>query len=195
MSEENVDNEQVAKDLNENQNPNTAEFNESEVSNETDNADGNNDTTAEKVLTEADQIVVLNDKYLRLYSEFDNYRKRTNKEKLDLISTASAGVLKDMLSVMDDFERAMANNVNVDDSLALKEGFQLIYNKFKSILEAKGLKQMVVKGELFDADIHEAIANIPAPSEELKNKVIDDVEKGYYLNDKLIRFAKVVVGN
>lgn len=142
-----------------------------------------------------DQLAVLNDKYLRLYSEFDNYRKRTNKEKLDLISTASAGVLKDMLGVLDDFERAIANNENVDDIGVLKEGFTLIYSKMKSILEAKGLKQMEAKHTEFNADFHEAIANIPAPSDELKGKVIDDVEKGYFLNEKVIRFAKVVVGN
>jgi molecular chaperone GrpE len=153
------------------------------------------DNSTESTPTSEDQVAALNDKYLRLYSEFDNYRKRTNKEKLELISTASAGVLKDMLSVLDDFERAIANNEKVDDIVAVKEGFALIYNKMKSTLEAKGLKQMEAKHTDFNADFHEAIANIPAPSEELKGKVVDDVEKGYFLNDKVIRFAKVVVGN
>lgn len=142
-----------------------------------------------------EQIAALNDKYIRLYSEFDNYRKRTNKEKLDLIATASAGVLKDMLTVLDDFERAIANNENVSDIEAVKEGFKLIHNKFKSTLEAKGLKAMEAKGGEFNPDLHEAIANIPAPSDDLKGKIVDDVEKGYYLNDKVIRYAKVVVGN
>lgn len=141
-----------------------------------------------------DQIAALNDKYLRLYSEFDNYRKRTNKEKIELISTASAGVLKDMLSVMDDFERAIANNENSDDVSAVKDGFKLIHHKLRNLLEGKGLKQMDAKHQAFDSDLHEAIANVPAPSEDLKGKIIDDVEKGYYLNDKVIRFAKVVVG-
>lgn len=142
----------------------------------------------------AGQVAALNDKYLRLYSEFDNYRKRTNKEKLDLIATASAGVLKDLVSVMDDFERAIANNENSDDINALKEGFKLIHHKMRSTLESKGLKQMHAKGEAFDPDLHEAIANIPAPSEELRGKVVDDVERGYFLNDKVLRYAKVVVG-
>ncbi len=144
--------------------------------------------------TAEEQIAQLNDKYIRLYSEFDNFRKRTNKEKLDLISTASSSVLKDMLSILDDFDRAIVNNQNVEDVTILKEGFGLISSKFKNILETKGLKAMEAKGEAFNPDIHEAIANVPAPSEDLKGKVVDDVEKGYYLNDKVIRFAKVVVG-
>ncbi len=144
--------------------------------------------------TEADQIALLNDKYLRLYSEFDNYRKRSNKEKLELISTASAGVLKDLISVMDDFDRGIANNIKVDDVAILKDGFALIHTKLKSTLESKGLKQMVSKGEVFNADLHEAIANVPAPTPDLIGKIIDDVEPGYYLNEKVIRYAKVVVG-
>lgn len=157
--------------------------------------DANTDNTTENAPESAEEkMAAMNDKYLRLYSEFDNYRKRTNKEKLELISTASAGVLKDMLSVLDDFERAIANNDKVEDINAVKEGFQLIYNKLKSGLEAKGLKQMQAKGETFDPELHEAIANVPAPEETLKGKVVDDVERGYYLNDKVIRFAKVVVG-
>lgn len=136
----------------------------------------------------------LNDRFLRLYAEFDNFRRRTNKEKIDIIANANAGVLKDMLPIMDDFERAIANNDSAEDINAVKEGFSLIYNKFKSTLESKGLKPMASKGESFDSEIHEAIANIPAPSDAEKGKVIEDVEKGYYLNDKVIRFAKVVVG-
>lgn len=144
--------------------------------------------------TQEDKYNELNDKFIRLYSEFDNYRKRTNKEKIDLISTASAGVIKDLIPVLDDFERAIANNENVDNQESLKEGFQLIYSKFKSLLENKGLKQMTAKGEVFDSELHEAIANIPAPSDDLKGKIVDDVEKGYYLHEKVIRYAKVVVG-
>lgn len=136
----------------------------------------------------------LNDKFVRLYSEFDNYRKRTNKEKIDLISTASAGVIKDLVCILDDFERAITNNETAEDIQVVKEGFHLIYNKFKSTLESKGLKQMNAKGEAFDSELHEAIANIPAPSEDLKGKIVDDVEKGYYLHEKVIRYAKVVVG-
>lgn len=165
------------------------------------NADATESTENEAVVEEVkseptaeEKYSELNDKFLRLYSEFDNYRKRTNKEKIDLISSASAGVLKDLIPVLDDFERAIANNEQVEDAAALKEGFQLIFNKFKATLESKGLKPMLAKGEAFDSEIHEAIANIPAPSSDLVGKVIDDVEKGYYLNEKVIRFAKVVVG-
>ena len=134
------------------------------------------------------------DKFVRLYAEFDNYRRRTNQEKLDLIASANGSLLKDLLAILDDFDRAIANNEQVDDALALKEGFVLIQSKFKQILLSKGLKEMHSKGEVFDADLHEAIANIPAPEKKLKGKVIEDVEKGYFLNDKVLRFAKVVVG-
>jgi molecular chaperone GrpE len=151
-----------------------------------------NEAKAEQTLE--NKYSELNDKFLRLYSEFDNYRKRTNKEKIDLISSASSSVLKDLIPVLDDFERAIANNKNVTEIEALKEGFHLIYNKFKSILDAKGLKVMTCVGEVFDSELHEAIANVPAPSDEMKGKVIDDVEKGYFLNEKVLRYAKVVVG-
>jgi len=136
----------------------------------------------------------LNDKYLRIHAEFDNFRKRSNKEKLDIISTANAGVLKDLLPVIDDFERAMVNNKDNDNLESVKEGFTLIFNKFKHLLEAKGLKAMESSGQAFDVEIHEAIANIPAQSKKEKGKVVDTIEKGYFLNDKVIRFAKVVVG-
>ena len=144
--------------------------------------------------TPEEKYAELNDKFLRLYSEFDNYRKRTNKEKLELISTASSGVIKDLVAVLDDFERAITNNETVEDTSALKEGFNLIHNKLKGILETKGLKPMISKGEVFDSELHEAIANIPAPTEDLKGKIVDDVEKGYYIHEKVIRYAKVVVG-
>lgn len=136
----------------------------------------------------------LNDKYIRIHAEFDNYRKRTNKEKLDIISTANAGLLKDLLPIIDDFERAIQNNEKAEDIDGVKEGFKLISNKFMSILQSKGLKRMEADGETFDSEIHEAIANIPAPKKKLKGKVVEAVEKGYYLNDKVIRYAKVVVG-
>jgi molecular chaperone GrpE len=156
--------------------------------------DENVQTEEKKELTPEEKYADLNDRFIRLYAEFDNFRKRTNKERIDLINSASAGVMKDMLTIIDDFERAIQNNENVEDIQAVKEGFQLIYQKFKGILESKGLKAMNSKGEAFDSELHEAIANIPAPTEDDKGKVVDDVEKGYYLNDKVIRFAKVVVG-
>jgi molecular chaperone GrpE len=136
----------------------------------------------------------LNDKYLRLYSDFDNFRKRTIKEKGDLISSASGGLMKDLLGVLDDFERAIQSNENSEDPESLKEGFELIHNKFKNILTQKGLKPMDSKGDHFDIDLHEAITNIPAQNKGDKGKVMDVIEKGYYLNDKVLRYAKVVVG-
>ncbi|WP_300664728.1 nucleotide exchange factor GrpE [Fluviicola sp.] len=189
MAEEGVQNEEFNQEADtQNQENGSGAANE-ELENADNSSEKSNGTSAEE------QIAALNDKYLRLYSEFDNYRKRTNKEKIELISTASAGVLKEMLSVMDDFERAIANNENSEDLTAVKDGFKLIHHKLRNILEAKGLKQMEAKHQAFNSDLHEAIANVPAPSEDLKGKIIDDVEKGYYLNDKVIRFAKVVVGN
>ena len=139
------------------------------------------------------KVTELNDKYLRLYSDFENFRKRTIKEKGDLISNASAVVVKEMLAVLDDFERAMDNNTTSEDADAIKQGFQLIYNKFNTILLSKGLTEMNSKGETFDIDHHEAITNIPA-DKKMKGKVVDVVEKGYFLNDKVLRYAKVVVG-
>jgi molecular chaperone GrpE len=148
----------------------------------------NSEPTAEEKYAE------LNDRFIRLYAEFENFRRRSNRERLDVISTANAGLLKDLLPVLDDFERAITNNDQVTDVEIVKEGFALIQNKFKSILDSKGLKEMNAKGEPFDSELHEAIANIPVSEDNQKGKVIDDIEKGYYLNDKVIRFAKVVVG-
>lgn len=161
--------------------------------NETENAQETVEETNQEPTWE-ERYAELNNKYLRIHAEFDNYRKRTNKEKIDIISTANAGVLKDLIPIIDDFERAIANNEKAEDLKSVKEGFLLIFNKFKSSLEQKGLKAMEANGKEFDSELHEAIANIPAPSKKLKGKVVEAVEKGYYLNDKVIRFAKVVVG-
>ncbi len=136
----------------------------------------------------------INDKYLRLFSEFDNFRKRTAREKLDLVSSASANLIEELLPVVDDFERAIESNDQVEGCDAVKEGVVHIYKKLYSTLEKKGLKPMDSKGKEFDTDYHEAITRIPAPSEELKGKVVDVVQKGYLLNDKVIRYAKVVIG-
>jgi molecular chaperone GrpE len=144
--------------------------------------------------TAEEKYAELNDRFLRLYAEFENYRRRTNEERLQLISTAGKDLIVSMLPVMDNFERAIVTNEKLEDIAPMKEGFQLIYNMFKSTLESKGLKPMEAKGQAFDSDLHEAIANIPAPDKKMLGKVIEDVEKGYYLNDKVIRFAKVVVG-
>jgi molecular chaperone GrpE len=134
------------------------------------------------------------DKYLRLYAEFDNFRKRTMKERAELLSTASADVIKEMLPILDDFDRAVKANETVEDITAVKEGFVLIHHKLYKKLEMKGLKPIQAKDQAFDTDYHEAITQIPAPTEDLKGKVVDEVEKGYMLNEKIIRFSKVVIG-
>jgi molecular chaperone GrpE len=149
-------------------------------------------TDREKIGSE---LAELKDKYLRLYADFENFRRRTAKEKLELINNANEGVLKALIPVVDDFERAMQSIENTNDVAALKEGVSLIYNKLFKTLEGKGMKPMVSKGEPFDADLHESVTQFPAPSDDLKGKVIDEIEKGYYLNDKVIRFAKVIVGS
>ncbi len=141
-----------------------------------------------------EKIDELNDKFLRLYSEFDNYRRRTSKEKLDLAKTASEELIIDLLPVLDDFERAIKSSEEVKDCDAVKEGMQLIYNKLNTLLTKKGLAPIEAKGNSFDTDFHEAITYIPAPSDELKGKVVDEVEKGYLLHDKVIRYTKVVIG-
>ena len=141
-----------------------------------------------------DEVAMLNDKYIRMYAEFDNYKRRTTKERIDLLQTAGKDVIVSMLTILDDFERAAKAMETATDVAPVKEGIELVHHKLKSLLNNKGLKEMESKGQVFDVELHEAITNIPAPTEDLKGKVVDEVEKGYYLNDKLIRFAKVVVG-
>ena len=157
----------------------------------------NTDTTDEIIEEEtvedpAKKYNELNDKYLRLYSDFDNYRKRVTKEKIEMSKTASEGVITSLLVILDDFERALgALDETVEDPM--KEGVILIYNKFKNLLVQKGLADIEAMGETFDTDVHEAVANLPAPSKDMVNKIIDVTQKGYTLNGKVIRFAKVVV--
>lgn len=140
-----------------------------------------------------DELAEAKDKYLRLYSEFENFRRRTSKEKLEMIQVANEQLVVSLLPIMDDFERA-EKAFQGTESKAL-EGFLLIYNKFKKTLEQSGVKPMDIKpGADFDADVHEAITQVPAPAEKLKGKIVDVVERGYVLNDKVIRYAKVVVG-
>jgi molecular chaperone GrpE len=132
------------------------------------------------------------DKYLRLYAEFENYRKRSSKEKLELIQTAGKDVIVSLLEVLDDLDRGEKQMLNRNDEFV--EGIRLVFNKLRLILQSRGLKPMECLGMEFNPDQHEAISEIPAPSEDLKGKVVDVLEKGYYLNHKIIRFAKVVVG-
>ncbi|MCL4151462.1 UNVERIFIED_CONTAM: hypothetical protein GTU68_063433 [Idotea baltica] len=138
----------------------------------------------------------VNDRFLRLYSEFENFRRRTAKEKIDILSNAKGESLKSMLPVVDDFERAISNNENTEEVASLKDGFNLIHQKFMNTLQQNGLRPTDTQvGDTFDTDKHEAITQIPAPSPELKGKVVDIVEKGYESNDKVIRYAKVVIGS
>ena len=151
-----------------------------------------NEVSAEVKLKE--DLALANDKYLRLYAEFDNYKRRTTKERSELLQTAGKEVIVSMLTILDDFERAAKAMETSTDVNAVKEGVALVQSKLKGILTQKGLKEMETKGTTFDADIHEAITSIPAPTDDLKGKIVDELEKGYYLNDKVVRFAKVIVG-
>nr|WP_185144599.1 nucleotide exchange factor GrpE [Chryseobacterium elymi] len=177
----------------ENQDINEESINNQEVNNIQDEAvSGDNVTaapSAEELLAEE------KDRYIRLYAEFENYKKRTTKEKMEFFQYANQDMMVSMLGVLDDFERALkeiAKNGNPSDL----QGVELIYQKFKNKLTEKGLKAMEVNaGDTFNVDFHEAITQIPAPSEELKGKIVDVIETGYTLSDKVIRFAKVVTGN
>ncbi|GAA0523327.1 nucleotide exchange factor GrpE [Chitinophaga japonensis] len=165
---------------------------------EENNAGGN--VQAEKAPEEGElekkqqELNEIRDKYLRLVAEFDNFRKRTAKERVELIQTANKEVILAMLDVLDDCDRAYRQLETATDIDAMRDGVVLVFNKLKSTLQAKGLRPMESMHEEFNPDMHEAITEIPAPAEDLKGKVIDELQKGYYLNDKLIRYAKVVVG-
>ena len=178
----------------------TAEENtvENEVANDADNTEEQELTTEERLQKELDEangkIEVLEDKYLRQVAEFDNYRKRTMKEKAELIKNGGERAIESILPVLDDFERAISNMSKDENAAEILTGVELIYNKFVGILKQNGLQKMETEGVDFNTDYHEAIAMIPAPTEELKGKVLDCVQAGYILNDKVIRHAKVAVG-
>ena len=167
---------------------------EAEPAKESDTQEEQEETTETKLAKSEAEVADLKDRLLRQMAEFDNYRKRTMKEKAEIILNGSAGVVTDILPVIDDLERAIANSAKSEDYNALKEGVELIYNKLMHILEQKGLQKISPKNEPFDTDFHEAIAMIPAPSEDLKGKVLDCAIDGYKLNDKVLRHAKVAVG-
>lgn len=150
-----------------------------------------NDDEADKLRNELSEA---KDKYLRLVAEFENFRKRTAKERLELSMTAGKEMIQAMLPVMDDCDRAEKQIGSSDDIVQVKEGISLVFNKLRTTLQQKGLKAMDAMNQPFDPDLHEAITEIPVPAEDMKGKVIDVTEPGYYLNDKLIRHAKVVVG-
>jgi molecular chaperone GrpE len=174
---------------------NTSENADQQISENTDNQENTEQveelSAEEKLQSEVQQ---LNDKYLRMYAEFDNYKRRTQKERVELLQTAGKDVIVSLLPVLDDFDRALKAMETAADVAPVKEGVLLVHNKLKNLLAQKGLKDVESINKEFNTDFHEAITNIPAPTEDLKGKVIDEVEKGYTLNDNVIRFAKVVVG-
>jgi molecular chaperone GrpE len=140
------------------------------------------------------ELADLKDKYLRLAAEFENYKRRTTKERSDLFKTANQELMVALLPVLDDFDRARQHTQGTQDPAALQNALDITYNKLNKTLQQKGLAPMDAKGGAFDAELHEAITQIPAPSEELRGKIVDEIEKGYYLGDKVIRHAKVVLG-
>jgi len=150
-----------------------------------------NESDIEKLQSEIEE---LKDKFIRKVAEFDNFRKRSAKERIELIQTAGKEVISDLLEVLDDSARAEKQMNDDNDIESVKKGTKLVFTKFRNILSSKGLKPMDTLNKDFDPDIHEAITEIPAPTKDLKGKVLDEIEKGYYLNDKIIRYAKVVVG-
>ena len=174
----------------------TEEKSQNEVDNTADNmqkVDTKGQESAGGKLEE--EVNNLKDKYLRLYSDFENYKRRSAKERLEIISSANKDLMIELLPVLDDFERALNVSNENTETAPVHEGVQLVYTKFLKILEQKGLKVMEIKpGDAFDSEYHEAVAQIPAPDENLKGKIVDVLEKGFYLGDKVIRFAKVVTG-
>ncbi len=168
---------------------------EEEIIDTENSAQANDNQEVEEVKSTSEELIQLEkDKYLRLFAEFENYKKRTSKERIELFKTASQELMTSLLPIMDDFDRGLTEIKKVKDKELLK-GMQLINDKFKNTLTQKGLTEIEVnKGDVFDAEIHEAITQIPAPSDKLKGKVIDAVEKGYKLGDKIIRYPKVVIG-
>jgi len=165
-----------------------------EITDTTETSEDAADQIEDELETMSLKCAELNDKNLRLMAEFDNYRKRTLKERIDLLKTASEKVLVDMLPLVDDFERGLKVMETSQDVQAVKDGVELIYSKFISFLLQNGVKPIPTENEVFDTQFHEAITTFPAPSEDMKGKIIDCAAKGYTMNDKVIRFAKVVVG-
>ena len=150
--------------------------------------------TEEQLEKTESELLDLKDKHIRLQAEFDNYRKRTLKERMELLKTASESLLVNILPVIDDFDRAMQTLNSVEEESHVKDGVKLIYTKFQEFLKQNGVKEIEAKEQAFDTDLHEAITKFPAPSEDLKGKIVDVIQKGYYLNDKVIRHSKVVIG-
>ena len=172
----------------------------SDVSNEEpteEKEDASSEVVEEDEVTQLqNEVSAAKDKYLRLFAEFENFRRRTAKERLDLVKTAGEGVISDLLPIVDDFERSLQIFKDNEAVAPMYEGIQLVHGKLTKVLEQKGLKAMEVStGSDFDSEYHEAVVQTPAPSEELKGKVVDVIDKGYFLGDKVLRYAKVVIGS
>jgi len=179
----------------ENETPELTEQQEAQSKKETKKDKAHKKSKVEEQLEKAEsELLEMKDKHIRLQAEFDNYRKRTLKERMELLKTASESLLISILPVIDDFDRAVQTLDSVEEESHIKDGVKLIYNKFQDFLKQNGVKEIEAKEQTFDTDLHEAITTFQAPSEELKGKIIDVVQKGYYLNDKVIRHAKVVIG-
>ena len=175
--------------------PDSTEQQEDQHKKETKKDKTHKKSKVEEQLKQAEsELLELKDKHIRLQAEFDNYRKRTLKERMELLKTASESLLISILPVIDDFDRAVQTLDKVEEEGHLKDGVLLIYNKFQDFLKQNGVKEIEAKDQTFDTDLHEAITKIPAPTKDLKGKIVDVVQKGYYLNDKIIRFSKVVIG-
>ncbi|WP_299702897.1 nucleotide exchange factor GrpE [uncultured Pontibacter sp.] len=187
MSEKDIKKEQENAELQDNT-ANSEENNGQEQAEET-AEDTGSETKAEAELAE------MKDKYIRLMAEFENFRRRTAKERMDLLKTANEDLMSELLPVLDDMERARQSMEATKDVDAMLQGLELVFHKLKHVTQLKGLKPITIKaGDDFDSDLHEAVTQIPAPSEELKGKIVDVIEKGYTLNEKVIRFAKVIIG-
>ena len=198
MAEEKINNEQEqdveeVKDDKSSENKETAKE-EVKKEKKTDKKKSGKDKSKETIEQLEGELGELKDKHIRLQAEFDNYRKRTLKEKMELMKSGGESVLMSILPVIDDFERALGAFSEMADDNPLKQGIVLIYNKFQEFLKQNGIKEIEAAEKDFDTDLHEAITKIPAPKEELKGKVVDVIQKGYVLNDKVIRFSKVVIG-
>jgi molecular chaperone GrpE len=190
MSDKNSKKEQEQEELQEN----TANTTTEEQLNQVDETAEETTAAAQEDQT-AVELAEMKDKFVRLMAEFENFRRRTAKERLELIKTAAEDVMTDLLPVLDDMDRASQSVESAKDIEAVAQGLELVFHKLKSVTVQKGLKPMDTKaGDEFDSDFHEAVTQIPAPSEELKGKIVDVIEKGYTLNEKVIRFAKVVIG-
>jgi len=167
---------------------------ENQISEESDKKKDSDSDKSSEHWVEKDKYDELNNKFMRLAAEFDNFKKRTARERIDLLQNAAKDTIADLLPILDDFDRAKKLSDDPSSEEAFSDGVELVYQKLHSTLKKKGLQSMDSDGEVFDAELHEALTEVPAPSKGMKGKVVDTIEKGYFLNDKIIRHAKVVVG-